>query len=97
MGFAAETENVVEHAREKAVRKGADLIVANDVSAADAGFEVDTNRVILVDSSGPLEEIPLMSKRAVADRLCDVLAARIDAAAGAVHRTTDRTTDRTTR
>lgn len=52
VGFAAETERVVEHAREKLERKRCDLVVANDVSADDAGFAVDTNAVVLVDRRG---------------------------------------------
>ena len=48
VGFAAETHDVVERARAKRLRKGIDLIVANDVSRADAGFEVDTNAVTLI-------------------------------------------------
>ncbi|MCK7510833.1 MAG: hypothetical protein MZV70_46700 [Desulfobacterales bacterium] len=50
VGFAAETQDVLENARDKLARKGLDLIVANDVSAADSGFEVDTNRVTLLDA-----------------------------------------------
>jgi phosphopantothenoylcysteine decarboxylase/phosphopantothenate--cysteine ligase len=70
VGFAAETHDVVEHAREKLARKNADLIVANDVSRADAGFEVDTNAVTIV-SAGDAEEVPLQSKAAVAARILD--------------------------
>jgi len=50
-----------------------DLIVANDVSAADSGFEVDTNRVTLLDASGGIETLPLMSKSAVAEKIIDRL------------------------
>ncbi|MFN2241340.1 MAG: phosphopantothenoylcysteine decarboxylase, partial [Anaerolineae bacterium] len=49
--------------------KSLDLIVANDVSAADSGFAVDTNRVILLDAWGDSEPLPLMSKTAVAERV----------------------------
>lgn len=70
IGFAAETEEVVANAKRKLAEKNADLIVANDVSAADAGFDVETNRVTLVSEDG-IEELPLMTKREVANRLLD--------------------------
>ena len=69
VGFAAETQDLLANARAKLARKGLDLIAANDVSAADAGFEVDTNRVTLLDASGGTEALPLMSKTAVAERI----------------------------
>ena len=71
MGFAAETDDLVENAAAKLARKGLDLIVANDVSQPDAGFEVDTNRAILLDSSGSVEEQPLQTKRELADAILD--------------------------
>lgn len=70
IGFAAETEHVIENAKKKLAAKGADLIVANDVSAADSGFDVETNRIALVASDGVIE-LPLMSKREAADRILD--------------------------
>lgn len=70
IGFAAETENVIANAREKLERKGADMIVANDVSRSDSGFEVDDNRIIIVSPDG-VEELPLMGKREAADRILD--------------------------
>jgi phosphopantothenoylcysteine decarboxylase/phosphopantothenate--cysteine ligase len=70
IGFAAETENVLENARKKLLSKRADLIVANDVSARDAGFDVDTNRIALV-SDFETKELPLLSKREAADRILD--------------------------
>jgi phosphopantothenoylcysteine decarboxylase/phosphopantothenate--cysteine ligase len=73
VGFAAETRDVVAHATEKMRRKGIDLIVANDVSAADAGFEVDTNRAILLDRHGGVEESPLETKTALANRILDAI------------------------
>jgi phosphopantothenoylcysteine decarboxylase/phosphopantothenate--cysteine ligase len=79
VGFAAETHDVIAHAREKLQRKGADLIVANDVTQPGAGFEVDTNAVTIVSRDGT-EELPVQSKTAVAsqilDRLERLLAAR---------------------
>jgi phosphopantothenoylcysteine decarboxylase / phosphopantothenate---cysteine ligase len=77
VGFAAETERVAEHAAEKLASKRLDLIVANDVSAADAGFEVDTNRAILLDSSGTHEETPLLTKAALAGVILDWVTTRL--------------------
>ncbi|MGD9891574.1 MAG: bifunctional phosphopantothenoylcysteine decarboxylase/phosphopantothenate--cysteine ligase CoaBC [Dehalococcoidia bacterium] len=71
VGFAAETRDLLAYAREKITRKGLDLIVANDVSATDAGFGVDTNRVTLIDRDGTADEWPLMSKSEVAHRILD--------------------------
>jgi phosphopantothenoylcysteine decarboxylase/phosphopantothenate--cysteine ligase len=65
IGFAAETTDVVGSARRKQREKGVDVIVANDVSRSDAGFEVDTNEVTLVSRAGE-ETLPLQSKSAVA-------------------------------
>lgn len=65
VGFAAETRDAVARARDKRVRKRVDLIVANDVSRTDAGFDVDTNAVTLVAGDGE-QELPLQSKRDVA-------------------------------
>jgi phosphopantothenoylcysteine decarboxylase / phosphopantothenate---cysteine ligase len=70
IGFAAETENVVANALKKLQSKKADLMIANDVSASDAGFDVDTNRVTLV-SALESRELPLLSKREVADRILE--------------------------
>ncbi|HEY4398714.1 MAG TPA: bifunctional phosphopantothenoylcysteine decarboxylase/phosphopantothenate--cysteine ligase CoaBC [Acidimicrobiia bacterium] len=75
VGFAAETEHVAEHAAEKMTGKPVDVMVANDVSAPDAGFEVDTNRAILLYSSGSREETPLLDKGELADLLLDRIAA----------------------
>lgn len=68
IGFAAETENVIEHARAKRARKGCDLIVANDVSAASGVMGGDQNRVHILSDSG-VETLPEMDKAAVADAL----------------------------
>jgi phosphopantothenoylcysteine decarboxylase/phosphopantothenate--cysteine ligase len=68
IGFAAETGNAAEKAREKRSRKRVDLIVANDVTAAGAGFDVDTNAVTIV-SDGPDEVISLQSKEGVAEAI----------------------------
>jgi phosphopantothenoylcysteine decarboxylase/phosphopantothenate--cysteine ligase len=70
VGFAAETQDAVARAKEKLDRKRVDLIVANDVSRPDAGFDVDSNAVTLVSRAGT-EELPLQSKSAVASRILD--------------------------
>jgi phosphopantothenoylcysteine decarboxylase/phosphopantothenate--cysteine ligase len=70
VGFAAETENVVVKAREKRTRKHADLIVANDVSRSDRGFEVDTNAVTIVGADRDVD-VPLQSKTEVAAAILD--------------------------
>jgi phosphopantothenoylcysteine decarboxylase/phosphopantothenate--cysteine ligase len=75
VGFAAETGELLANAQAKLAAKNLDLLVANDVSAADSGFAVETNRVVLVEPGGRVEELPLLSKEAVAQRLCDRLAA----------------------
>ncbi len=66
VGFAAESEDLLENARSKMRSKHLDMIVANDISAADSGFAVDDNRVTLLDSLGGVEELPLQSKAEVA-------------------------------
>ena len=67
VGFAAESQDLLENARDNLQRKQLSLIAANDISASDAGFGVETNRVTLVDSRGATEELPLLSKTQVAD------------------------------
>jgi phosphopantothenoylcysteine decarboxylase/phosphopantothenate--cysteine ligase len=71
IGFAAETENLLANAQGKLERKKLDLIVANDVTATDAGFVVDTNRVTLLAANGTVEALPLMSKTEVAEKILD--------------------------
>ena len=65
VGFAAESENLVENASGKLRKKGLDLLIANDISASDAGFAVDTNRVVVLDMDGGLHRIDLTSKAAI--------------------------------
>ena len=65
--FAAETENILQHAHRKLINKNCDLIAANDVLAEGAGFGGDTNIVTLLDREGKREQLPLLSKREVAD------------------------------
>jgi phosphopantothenoylcysteine decarboxylase/phosphopantothenate--cysteine ligase len=77
VGFAAETEDLIENARKKLKKKHLDLIVANDVSRSDAGFATETNSVVIIDSRGKVDSLPLMSKDEVAnivlDRVLEIL------------------------
>jgi phosphopantothenoylcysteine decarboxylase / phosphopantothenate---cysteine ligase len=75
VGFAAETRDLTANARAKRRAKDLDLIVANDVSAPDAGFGAETNRVTLIGRDDRAESLPLLSKRAVADAVLDRVAA----------------------
>ena len=77
VGFAAETQDLRSNARAKLQAKTLDLIVANDVSALDAGFQVDTNRVTLITPRGEPEELPLLSKAEVAARVIEKVIAQI--------------------
>lgn len=74
VGFAAESESLLENASEKLKSKGLDLIAANDVSAKDAGFAVDTNRITLLFADGKREELPLMSKTEAAEIIVEHIA-----------------------
>jgi phosphopantothenoylcysteine decarboxylase/phosphopantothenate--cysteine ligase len=71
VGFAAETESLEENAREKLSKKKLDLIVANDVSRKDSGFEVDTNQATVFRADGGARKLPLMTKLALADEILD--------------------------
>ncbi len=77
VGFAAESQDLLANARAKLERKGLDLLVANDITASDAGFEVDTNRVVILDAGGGQEALGLTSKAAVGEtvirRVAEVL------------------------
>jgi phosphopantothenoylcysteine decarboxylase/phosphopantothenate--cysteine ligase len=75
VGFAAETNDLVANARKKLESKNADLIVANDVTREGAGFDGDTNIAVLVGRDGRADELPMMSKRELADRILDAAAA----------------------
>jgi phosphopantothenoylcysteine decarboxylase / phosphopantothenate---cysteine ligase len=77
VGFAAETNDVDKHAMDKLNRKNCDLLVANDVTEAGAGFGVDTNVVRVFDRDGLVEALPLQSKSNVARQLLNLAAARI--------------------
>ena len=71
VGFAAETEDLIANAEKKLKSKNLDMIVANDVSSKDAGFETDTNRVKIIYSDGHVDDSPLMTKDKVADLVLD--------------------------
>jgi phosphopantothenoylcysteine decarboxylase/phosphopantothenate--cysteine ligase len=78
VGFAAET-GALDRAPKKLRRKGVDLLVANDVSEAGSGFGTDTNRVTILAADGSSDELPLLSKREVAEQILDRVAAALDA------------------
>lgn len=71
VGFAAETNDLVKNAERKLVEKHLDFICANDVTAPDSGFAVDTNRVTILYRNGGTETLPLMTKKEVAERILD--------------------------
>jgi phosphopantothenoylcysteine decarboxylase/phosphopantothenate--cysteine ligase len=77
VGFALETGDAVAKGKVKLARKGLDLIVINDALEPGAGFEVDTNRVVIVDREGRQREVPFASKRVVADAILDAVEARL--------------------
>jgi len=77
VGFAAETEDLLENALKKLSQKKLDLIVANDVSASDSGFTVDTNRVTMIDPQAEPTTLPLLSKDEVAERIIDLVLSKL--------------------
>ena len=74
VGFAAETENHVKNGLEKLKAKNLDLIVINPVSGPDSAFDSDMNHATIIDASGHTEEIPLVSKHVLADKILDRVA-----------------------
>ncbi len=74
VGFAAESEHLVKNAQKKLKEKNLDLIAANDITQPDSGFGTETNRVTIIDKSGEVEELPLMTKREVAEEILDRVA-----------------------
>jgi len=74
VGFAAESQDLLQNATNKLESKGLDLIVANDISATDAGFAVETNRVTLLFADGRRESLPLMSKMKAAEIILERVA-----------------------
>jgi len=73
VGFAAETENLESNARLKLERKGCDLVVANDVSRTDIGFDSADNEVLLVFRDGRVQSLPMQSKRELAEQLVEII------------------------
>ncbi len=71
VGFAAETENVEQYAREKLRQKNMDMIVANNVTEKNSGFDADTNKVLIINRDGTAEDFPLMRKSDLADVILD--------------------------
>jgi len=71
VGFAAETEDLVNNARQKVTKKNLDFLVANDVTQPGAGFGTDTNIAKLVFPDGRIESLPMMDKLELADRIWD--------------------------
>jgi phosphopantothenoylcysteine decarboxylase/phosphopantothenate--cysteine ligase len=84
VGFAAETGSL-ERAPDKLRRKGVDLLVANDVTEPGSGFGTDTNRVAILAADGSRDDLPLLSKREVADRLLDRVVAALDSRDALAH------------
>jgi phosphopantothenoylcysteine decarboxylase/phosphopantothenate--cysteine ligase len=74
VGFAADSETLLAHARIKLERKGLDLLIANDITAPDAGFEVDTNRVVILGADGSQTPLPLASKTRIAEAIVSSVA-----------------------
>jgi phosphopantothenoylcysteine decarboxylase/phosphopantothenate--cysteine ligase len=77
VGFAAETGGL-DRAPAKLRAKGIDLLVANDVAEPGSGFATDTNRVTILDRGGAVDQLPMLSKREVADRILDRVAQALD-------------------
>ena len=71
VGFAAESENLIENGKSKVKSKNLDFIVANDITAKDSGFSVDTNKVTIIHANGNIESLPLMSKYDVGHSILD--------------------------
>ncbi len=77
VGFAAETEQLHDHARGKLSRKNLDFVIANDVSRSDIGFNSDMNHVSVIDPQGT-QELPIANKRVLAAQLIRLFANRLD-------------------
>jgi phosphopantothenoylcysteine decarboxylase/phosphopantothenate--cysteine ligase len=78
VGFAAETDDLVDNAAAKLRTKRLDLIVGNDISQPDAGFEVDTNRAVILDADGAVDALPLLAKSDLAGIILDKVARLLD-------------------
>lgn len=77
VGFAAESENLIENARDKLARKCCDMICANSISGSESAFGSQENRVVIIDSDGNLEETPMQGKVEVAHAILDRIRARL--------------------
>jgi phosphopantothenoylcysteine decarboxylase/phosphopantothenate--cysteine ligase len=93
VGFAAETDDLLSNAAAKLARKRLDLIVANVVGRPGSGFDADTNAVTLLHAGGAVEELPLLPKREVADRILDRVVAILERRAPGTERR-ERNTER---
>ncbi len=71
VGFAAESDNLIANAKDKLQKKQLDLIIANDITATNSGIGADNNQVVIIDRDGKTEDLPLLPKREVADRILD--------------------------
>ncbi len=71
VGFAAETNNLIQYGKEKLYKKNLDFIVANDISKEGAGFKTDTNIVTIIDKEGNIEDYPILDKSQVAQIVLD--------------------------
>ena len=87
VGFAAESDDLLENARAKVAEKGLDLIVANDVTAEGSGFGADTNKVLLIHPNNQVDDLPLMSKQEVAHQVLNQVAAILHHKASIEHQT----------
>jgi phosphopantothenoylcysteine decarboxylase/phosphopantothenate--cysteine ligase len=76
VGFAAETENIIEHAKVKLKKKNLDLMVANDVTQPSIGFAGDNNAVTLIPKKGEIEQVPLSSKEEIAEKILDKISTK---------------------
>lgn len=84
VGFAAETENLIAHAQDKLLRKGCDLIIANDVSQSGIGFDSTENEVTLCFPLGKTTALPRQSKTALAHELIHIISSRIQSPASSI-------------
>ncbi|MBE9536844.1 MAG: bifunctional 4'-phosphopantothenoylcysteine decarboxylase/phosphopantothenoylcysteine synthetase, partial [Proteobacteria bacterium] len=75
--FAAETKDLIENASKKLKGKNLDLIIANNVTEKGAGFDLDTNRVTILDKNGVIEETGLLSKDCIASEILDAVEAKL--------------------
>jgi len=73
VGFAAETNNLIENAREKLIKKNLDIIIANDVRNKDSGFMSDKNKVTIIKANGEILDLPLMSKQKIAKHIVKII------------------------